>query len=162
MACRLFGAKPLSEPIVDYYQLDPWEQISGKMDSKYNNFSCRKMNLKMSSAKWWPFCLGLDVLIRLELDLMAAQEWVSMLSNTSLPLKALPTTSPATRHSLARFIITLSLVVLNLFKETLNIFVFSIISQYWDGRDWDLFIWWSQYHDCWWLGDRRCKEPGHQ
>ena len=28
MACRLFGAKPLSEPIVDYYQLDPWNKFS--------------------------------------------------------------------------------------------------------------------------------------
>ena len=27
-------------------------------------FSCKKMHLKMSSAKWRPFCLGLNVLIR--------------------------------------------------------------------------------------------------
>ena len=26
MACRLFGAKPLSEPMLDYCQLEPWEQ----------------------------------------------------------------------------------------------------------------------------------------
>ena len=30
MACRLFGAKPLSKPMLGYYQLDPWEQISMK------------------------------------------------------------------------------------------------------------------------------------
>ena len=30
MACRLFGAKPLSEPMLEYYQLDPWEQTSVK------------------------------------------------------------------------------------------------------------------------------------
>ena len=28
MACRLFGAKPLSEPMLDYCQLEPWEQTS--------------------------------------------------------------------------------------------------------------------------------------
>ena len=30
MACRLFGAKPLSEPMLDYCQLNPWEHISVK------------------------------------------------------------------------------------------------------------------------------------
>ena len=30
MACRLFGAKPLSEPMQDYYQMDPCEQTSVK------------------------------------------------------------------------------------------------------------------------------------
>ena len=35
MACRLFGAKPLSEPMLDYWQLDPWEEISLKFESKY-------------------------------------------------------------------------------------------------------------------------------
>ena len=28
-------------------------------------FACKKMHLKMSSGKWWPFCLGLSVLIPL-------------------------------------------------------------------------------------------------
>ena len=26
MACHLFGTKSLFEPMLDYYQLDPWEQ----------------------------------------------------------------------------------------------------------------------------------------
>ena len=30
MACRLVGAKPLSEPMVEYYQFDPQEQNSVK------------------------------------------------------------------------------------------------------------------------------------
>ena len=30
MACRLFGANPLSKPTLDYYQLDPKEQTSVK------------------------------------------------------------------------------------------------------------------------------------
>ena len=29
LACRLFGAKPLSEPMLTYCQLGPWEQTSG-------------------------------------------------------------------------------------------------------------------------------------
>ena len=40
MACRLFGAKPLPEPLQVYYQLDSWEQVPFK-----------KMHLKLSSAK---------------------------------------------------------------------------------------------------------------
>ena len=31
MACRLFGAKPLSKPMVGYCQLDPQEQTSVKL-----------------------------------------------------------------------------------------------------------------------------------
>ena len=30
MACRLAGAKPLCEPKLEYYKLDPKEQISVK------------------------------------------------------------------------------------------------------------------------------------
>ena len=28
---------------------------------KIENFSLEKMNVKMLSAKWWPFCLSLNV-----------------------------------------------------------------------------------------------------
>ena len=38
MACRLYVAKPLSEPMLDYYQLDTWEQSSVKFYSKYKIF----------------------------------------------------------------------------------------------------------------------------
>ena len=31
--------------------------------SEINTFSFKKMYLKMSSGKWWPFCLSLNVLI---------------------------------------------------------------------------------------------------
>ena len=34
MACRLFGAKPLSQPKLGYCQLDSWEQTSLKFCSK--------------------------------------------------------------------------------------------------------------------------------
>ena len=30
MACRLFGTKPLSKPMLGYCQFDPWEQASVK------------------------------------------------------------------------------------------------------------------------------------
>ena len=38
MACRLFGAKPLSKPMLDYCQLDPQEQTSMTFWSKYKLF----------------------------------------------------------------------------------------------------------------------------
>ena len=57
MACRLVGAKPLSEPMLEICQLDPWDKIFTS--------SFRKIYLKMSSAKWRPFCLGLNVLMLL-------------------------------------------------------------------------------------------------
>ena len=42
-----------------FCQLYPWELTSVKIEEKYNNFSCKKMNLKMLSAKWQPCCHGL-------------------------------------------------------------------------------------------------------
>ena len=42
MACRLFGAKSLPEPMLTYCQLDPQEQISVKFHSKYKIFHSRK------------------------------------------------------------------------------------------------------------------------
>ena len=35
MACRLFGANTLHEPMQAYCQLDPWEQISVKFESEF-------------------------------------------------------------------------------------------------------------------------------
>ena len=61
MACRLVGAKPLSEPMLEYCSLDPYEQSSVKFKSELKHFHTRKC-LKMSSVKWRPFCLGLNVL----------------------------------------------------------------------------------------------------
>ena len=43
MACRrLVGAKWLSEPMLEYYQLDPWEQTLMKFQSKSIHFHSRK------------------------------------------------------------------------------------------------------------------------
>ena len=62
MACRLLSTKPLSEPMLGYCQLDPWEQIwnFGEISIKIQNFSLVKMHLKILSAKWQPFCPGGD------------------------------------------------------------------------------------------------------
>ena len=42
MACRLFGAKLLSKPMLGYCQLDPQEETSVKLRSKYKTFHSRK------------------------------------------------------------------------------------------------------------------------
>ena len=49
-ACRLIGAKPLPEPMMDYCQMDSWEHISVKFESEFCHFHSRKCNSKMSSA----------------------------------------------------------------------------------------------------------------
>ena len=38
----LFGAKPLSAPMVVYFQIDPWEQNPVKFGSKWSNFRTSK------------------------------------------------------------------------------------------------------------------------
>ena len=38
MACRLFGSKPLSKPMLVYCQLDPWEQTLLKILIKIQSF----------------------------------------------------------------------------------------------------------------------------
>ena len=42
MACRLFGAKPLSEPMLAICQLDSWKHISVKFKSEFYHFHSRK------------------------------------------------------------------------------------------------------------------------
>ena len=46
MACRLFGAKPLPEPILPYCQPDRWEQTSVTFKSKYKKFHSWKWTWK--------------------------------------------------------------------------------------------------------------------
>ena len=53
---QIMAYKPLSEPILSYYQLDPLEQTSVSFYQKLN-ILIKKINLKMS-AKWWPFSLA--------------------------------------------------------------------------------------------------------
>ena len=65
MAWRLFGAKPLSKPMLGYCQLDPWEQTLVKwalritlqwLFNQNASFWFTEMHLEISSAKWRPFC----------------------------------------------------------------------------------------------------------
>ena len=59
MACRLFGAKPLSEPVLPYCQLGrPRGTYFSRIFFKIQKFSFTKMHLQISSAKWRPFCSG--------------------------------------------------------------------------------------------------------
>ena len=62
MACGLIGTKPLSEPMLDYCQLDPCEYFNENLIN-VQQFSLKELHVKMSSAKWRPFCLGLNVLM---------------------------------------------------------------------------------------------------
>ena len=57
MACRLSGVKPLSEPMLVYFQLEPYIEILIEIQT----FLFKKMHLKRSSEKWRPFCLCLNV-----------------------------------------------------------------------------------------------------
>ena len=51
MACRLFGAKPLPEPMTTYCQLDPLEQSSVIFFIEIKIFSLTNLYLKVSSDK---------------------------------------------------------------------------------------------------------------
>ena len=58
MACRLCGAKPLSEPKLVYCILDSWEHISVKFEFEFYHFHTRKCNWKCHLPKWRPSCPG--------------------------------------------------------------------------------------------------------
>ena len=58
MACRLFGAKPLPEPMLPYCQLDSWEHISVELVSEFYHFCSRKCNWYCRLPKQLPFCPG--------------------------------------------------------------------------------------------------------
>ena len=60
MACHLFGAKQLSEPMLEYWIFR--NKLRGNFNRNSNIFSFKKLLLKMSSAKRRLFCLGLNEL----------------------------------------------------------------------------------------------------
>ena len=62
-ACRLFGAKPLPEPMLVYCRLDSWEQISVKFELKFCHFHSRMCIWNCRLPKWWPFRPGGDELM---------------------------------------------------------------------------------------------------
>ena len=74
IACRLVGAKPFSEPMLLIWNVKPFSEpmlLIWNVPSEQNKFqwtliriqalSFKKMHLKILSAKWRPFCLGLNV-----------------------------------------------------------------------------------------------------
>ena len=56
MACCLYGTKPLPEPMLPFCQLDSWEKISVKFESRFYHFRSRKCTWKCCLPKWQPFC----------------------------------------------------------------------------------------------------------
>ena len=63
MACRLFGAKPLPEPMLLCCQLDSWDQISVKFEFEFCHFHSRTCILNCRLPKWRPFCpVGFEVI----------------------------------------------------------------------------------------------------
>ena len=62
MAYHLVGAKPSSCWNFVNWTLRYIFQYFSKMVTKIHIFSFTKKHLKISYAKWWPFCLGLNVL----------------------------------------------------------------------------------------------------
>ena len=62
MACRRPGDKPLSEPCdAGILFIGPQGTHFSEILIEIHTFSLKKMRLKMSSAKWRPSCLGLNV-----------------------------------------------------------------------------------------------------
>ena len=61
--CKLFGATPLSQGSSNYIlSFGPRGQTSMKFGPS-TTISVWKMQLEMSFAKWWPFCLYVHILI---------------------------------------------------------------------------------------------------
>ena len=58
VACHVFGAKPLPEPMLAYCQLVCWEQISVKFESEFSHFHSRKCIWNYHLPIYQPFCPG--------------------------------------------------------------------------------------------------------
>ena len=67
MACRLIGAKPLSIPMPEYFDLNLRNKLQ-RILKQNSYFSFKKMHLKISSAKWRQFCRGLSLLMTKHYD----------------------------------------------------------------------------------------------
>ena len=62
MACRLDGAKPLSEPNAGILLIGTLGTNFSEILIEIHTFSYRETHFKMSFGKWGPFCLVLSVL----------------------------------------------------------------------------------------------------
>ena len=63
IASCLFGAEPISEPVLAYCKSNHWEQISVTFDWEIQQYSYTKIHLNLSSAEWREFCLGVKCVI---------------------------------------------------------------------------------------------------
>ena len=63
MACRLFGTRLFPKTVLTYYQLNRQGQASVEIES---NFSFKKIDPKISPAKWRPFLFGRNVSTRIQ------------------------------------------------------------------------------------------------
>ena len=70
MACRLFGSKPLPEPMLANCQLDSSKQISAKFESEFYHFYLKKCIWKCRLPKWRPFPQGGDKLSKMSRGLI--------------------------------------------------------------------------------------------
>ena len=80
MARRLFGTKPLSKPMLGYCQLDPYEYISVKFESRYKIIHSRKCIWKYHLPEWWPSCPAGDELMHVFLTFFYISALVFMAS----------------------------------------------------------------------------------
>ena len=62
MACRLVGAKPLSEPNDGLLLIGPLGTTLSETLNEIHIFSSKKTHMKVSSVECRPFCLGLNVI----------------------------------------------------------------------------------------------------
>ena len=79
MACRLDGAKPLSEPMLTYCQLDPKEHISMRFHLKFIYSHSRKCVWKCRLRNGGHFDQG-------EMSLQSSVCWVSMWGQPQFPI----------------------------------------------------------------------------
>ena len=55
MSCRMFDTKPFSEPVLTYFQLDPWEHSSVRFSSKYYILLYQENALENAICEMTPF-----------------------------------------------------------------------------------------------------------
>ena len=105
MACRLVGAKPLSETMLLGTNFS-------EILIEILTFSFKKMRLKVSSANWSPFCLGLNVLSVSELLVSAPEQLVKalgQLANAPKQFVSLPENLWLSRNSYKSSVAPISL-----------------------------------------------------
>ena len=116
MACRLFGAKPLSEAMLLYSPLAPKDHYNfSKNLSRTQKFSFKKMHLKTLSAKSWLFCLGLTMLTLQKL--ISSICWKQNLSSICLKISCIwwhqDINSPNANYNLTVWILAENYIVLH-------------------------------------------------